>query len=182
MKKLYVFLADGFEEIEGLTVVDLCRRVQLDCVTVSVTGNLEITGSHGIRLFADRLFEDDTLKDADMLVLPGGMPGSNTLLAHEGLKQLLLTYHAQKKYVAAICAAPMVLGTHGILQGKHATCFPGFEEKLLGATISSSPVAVDENVITSRGFGTAIDFGLAIVETLTDHATAAALSATIQYR
>ncbi|MBQ9119386.1 MAG: DJ-1/PfpI family protein [Lachnospiraceae bacterium] len=182
MKKIYLFLADGFEEIEGLAVVDLCRRAKLECITVSITDNTEITGSHGIRLYADRTFADGSLDDADMLVLPGGMPGTKHLLAHEGLKELLCRYAANQKYLAAICAAPSVLGNHGLLQGKKATCFPGFEEKLLGATALDAPVVIDGNIITSRGFGTAIDFGLAIVETLLDTPTAAELAATIQYK
>lgn len=182
MKKVYVFLADGFEEIEGLTVVDLCRRAKLDCVTVSITGNTEITGSHGIRLYADRTFEADSLSDADMLVLPGGMPGTKHLMEHTGLKDLLCSYNTNQKYLAAICAAPSVLGNHGLLQGKNATCFPGFEDQLAGATLSEEAVVIDGNIITSRGFGTAIDFGLAIVEILTDHATAAELADKIQYQ
>lgn len=163
MNKIYVFLADGFEEIEGLTVVDLVRRAGLDVETVSITGSKEINGAHGIRVLADRLFEEGSLNDGDMLVLPGGMPGTRTLQAHEGLKLLLLDYQARNKKISAICAAPSVLGAHGLLQGKRATCYPGFEEKLLGATAVEDRVVIDGNIITSRGLGTAIDFSLEII-------------------
>lgn len=180
MKKVYLFLANGFEEVEGLTVVDLLRRAGIECVTVSVTGESTVTSSHNIALSADRLFEDGTLLDADMLVLPGGMPGTLNLLAHEGLKKLLASYAADGKYIAAICAAPSVLGAHGLLAGKKATCYPGFEEKLTGAVCSTSKVVRDGNIITSRGLGTAIDFALTLTSLLTDQATADQIAASIQ--
>ena len=109
MNKVYIFLADGFEEIEGLTVVDLLRRVDIDISMVSITGKLEVKGSHGIIVMAEQLFEDVNFDDADMLILPGGMPGTTTLMEHEGLDILLRDFNAKKKALAAICAAPSVL-------------------------------------------------------------------------
>lgn len=162
MEKVYVFLADGFEEIEGLTVVDLLRRVEIETETVSITGRTEVTGSHGITVKADLLFEEADFSDAAMYVLPGGMPGTRHLAAHEGLKQRLLSASAEGKKVAAICAAPSVLGALGLLKGKKAVCYPGFEEQLAGALITENPVEVSDDVTTSRGMGTAVPFALAI--------------------
>lgn len=181
MKKVYLFLANGFEEVEGLTVVDLLRRAGIECLTVSITGKIPVTSSHNIAIHADRLFEDGPLSDADMLVLPGGMPGTSSLLAHEGLRSLLLSYAADKKYIAAICAAPSVLGANGLLNGKRATCYPGFEQKLTGAAFSKDNVVIDGNIITSRGLGTAIEFALALITTLTDTHMATEVATSIQY-
>lgn len=182
MEKVYVFLADGFEEIEGLTVVDILRRAGICVETVSVMGRREITGSHQILLMADRIFEETDFEDAVMLVLPGGMPGTNYLAAHEGLAELLK--NAQKKGIktAAICAAPSVLGGLGLLQGKHAVCYPGFEEQLEGAFVGKEPVAVDGTVTTSRGMGTAIPFALSLTAQLKDEETAEKLAKGILYQ
>lgn len=166
MKKVYIFLADGFEEIEGLTVVDIARRAGIEVVMVSVTGKKIIEGAHGIGISADILFENHEFLDADMLVLPGGMPGTNALMEHEGLRDLLVEFDQKKKNIAAICAAPSVLGMNGLLKGKNAVCYPGFEEKLIGANVCYDNVVVADHIITSRGMGTAIDFSLAIVTKL----------------
>ena len=181
MKKVYVFLADGFEEIEGLTVVDMLRRVNVETVMVSINATKTVTGAHGIVIQADGVFGEYTYEDGVMAVLPGGMPGTNHLMAHEGLKKLLLSYNENKKYLAAICAAPSVLGINGLLEGRHATCYPGFEEKLLGAKALPDAVVMDGNMITSRGMGTAISFGAALVSVLTDEETAENLLKAIQY-
>lgn len=181
MKKLYIFLADGFEEVEGLTVVDIARRAGIEVQMVSITGNKMIKGSHGICISADILFEEQELLDADMLVLPGGA-GTKALMAHEGLKALLLEYSKQNKKLAAICAAPSVLGMCGLLEGKKAVCYPGFEEKLLGAEICYDNVMVEGNIITSRGLGTAIDFSLAIVSVLVNEEAANTLAKGIVYQ
>lgn len=181
MAKVYIFLADGFEEIEGLTVVDLLRRVGIEIDMVSVTDNLYVTGSHNIEIKADILFEDAEFDDGDMLVLPGGMPGSRSLGAHEGLDLLLRSWSSKGKKIAAICAAPTVLGNKGLLQGKNVTCFPGFEEELIGANIKNAGVVEDGNIITSKGMGTAIDFSLAIIKTLLNEETATKIAKTIQY-
>ncbi|MBQ9767741.1 MAG: DJ-1/PfpI family protein [Lachnospiraceae bacterium] len=181
MSKVYVFLADGFEEIEALTVVDMLRRVNVETVMVSVTGKRSVAGAHGIAVEADGLFSEYSFEDGTMAVLPGGMPGTDHLMAHEGLKEVLLSYAAEKKYLAAICAAPSVLGMNGLLQGRHATCFPGFEEKLLGAVAMPDAVVMDGTVITSRGMGTAISFAAALVSVLVDEDTSEKLLETIQY-
>jgi len=120
---------------------------------------------------ADGVFSEYSYEDGVMAVLPGGMPGTNHLMAHEGLKNVLLSYNKEKKYLAAICAAPSVLGMNGLLEGRHATCYPGFEEKLNGATCLENPVVVDRNIITSRGMGTAILFALEIVRYFADDET-----------
>ncbi len=182
MAKVYIFLADGFEEIEALTVVDILRRVKLDIVMVSITGSELVTGAHGITTLADILFEDTDYKDADMLVLPGGMPGTANLMKHEGLSLLLKEFHKQGRNLAAICAAPRILGTKGLLTGKNATCYPGNEESLLGARYQDADVVTDGNIVTSKGMGTAIDFSLALVRKLKDEEEAVRLAETIQYR
>ena len=181
MSKVYVFFADGFEEIEGLTVVDMLRRVGVETVMVSVNGSKNVTGAHGIVIETDGVFTEYSYEDGTMAVLPGGMPGTNHLMAHEGLKEVLLSYHKEKKYLAAICAAPSVLGMNGLLTGRHATCYPGFEEKLLGAKAMPDAVVMDGTIITSRGMGTAIAFGVALVSVLVSDEAAEELLKAIQY-
>ena len=129
MAKVYEFLANGFEEIEGLAPVDILRRGGVDIKTVSITGSEWVETSHGVTLKADMRFEDvKDFGDADMLLLPGGMPGSTHLNEHEGVRQALIAHHKAGKRIGAICAAPMVLASTGILNGKKATCYPGFEQ------------------------------------------------------
>lgn len=181
MKKVYVFLAEGFEEMEAVTPIDLLRRAGVDAKLVSVTGNRAVTGAHGVTYLADLLFEEIE-EDADMLVLPGGLPGTTNLQAHEGLTRLLLLQHKAHKWVAAICAAPMVLGALGIVKDRHATIYPGIEDKLIGATPLTDEVVVDGNVITSRAPGTATPFAIALAELLTDEKTAAALTEDLVFR
>lgn len=181
MAKVYLFLTNGFEEIEGLTVVDLLRRANIDVVTASVTGSLYVTGSHQIEVKADALFEELDFTEGDMLVLPGG-PGTKNLREHQGLDQLLKQYHSQGKKLSAVCAAPSVLGSKGLLKGRKATCFPGYEETLLGAHAMSEAVVTDGNVITSKGMGTSMDFGLAIIESLSGKEEAVKVAKSIQYQ
>ena len=181
MSKVYVFLADGFEEIEGLTVVDLLRRAKVDTVTVSIMKEKLIHGAHGINVYADAMFDELDCTDGDMLVLPGGMPGTTNLGAHAGLKELMHRYADENKRLSAICAAPSVLGQNGFLVGKKTTSYPGFEAELKGAECVTDRVAVDGTIITSRGLGTAIDFALAIITVLTDKKTADTIAASIQY-
>lgn len=166
MGRVYVFLADGFEEIEGLTVVDLLRRAEIDVATVSVMGKQLVTGSHKITLYADSIFEEQNFADAELLVLPGGMPGALNLKNHAGLAELLKNHCKSGKKAAAICAAPGVLGELGLLSGRKAVCYPGFEEQLQGAEILKEKVVVDQNITTSRGMGTAIDFALSLIKQL----------------
>lgn len=164
MAKVCIFLANGFEEIEGLTVVDILRRAGIEIQMVSIEDEIQVTGSHNIQIKADSLFKDADIDTADMLVLPGGMPGTIRLLHHLGLVEKIKQFSSQGKMLAAICAAPSVLGAYGVLNGKKAVCYPGFEEKLLGAKVQKDAVVQDGNVITSRGMGTAIPFALKIVE------------------
>lgn len=168
MKKTAIFMADGCEEIEGLTVVDIVRRAKLEITMVSISGKKEVKSSHGVTFLADALASETDFSEYDAVVLPGGMPGTLNLGADGTVNRVIKEFAAQGKIVAAICAAPSVLGAAGILNGKRATCHPGFEEKLTGAVTSTDAVVVDGNIITSRGMGTAIDFGLAIVDLLTD--------------
>ena len=181
MKKAYLFFAEGFEEVEALTVVDLLRRGRVDCITVSVSGDYDVTGSHGITIRADRLFDEKDLNDADMLILPGGMPGTNNLKAHAGLDKLIRQYDADGKYLAAVCAAPTVYGEKGLLDGKNATCYPGMEEGLKGANHKTDPVVQDGQYITSRGMGTCIDFGLKLLEILENADISQAIGKAVVY-
>lgn len=166
MKQVSVFLADGFEEIEGLTVVDILRRAGLQVDMVSITGDKTIHGSHQIDVQADFLFEEMDFSQTDMLVLPGGMPGTRHLMEHKGLRSLLMAHDEQEQYIAAICAAPSVFGGLGFLKGRKACCYPSFEDKLEGAEVVQEPVCVDGHVITSRGMGTAIPFALKLTALL----------------
>lgn len=181
MSKIAVFFADGCEEIEGLTVVDMLRRAKLDVVSVSVTGSREIHGSHNITFFADVLYEESDMDEYDGAVLPGGAVGTANLGAHEGVVSTIKRFAEKGKLVAAVCAAPSVLGENGILKGKQATCHPGWEEKLCGALISEDSAVTDGNIITSRGMGTSIDFALAIISKFADDDTVAQVRKGIVY-
>ena len=181
MRSVYVFCADGFEEVEGLTAVDLLRRAGVSVTMVSIMGRTKITGARNISVNTDILIED-IKEEADMLVLPGGMPGTNYLRDHEGLAELLKKQYEAGKWVAAICAAPSVLGNAGLLEGKKATCYPGVESKLTGADFVTDPVAKDGNIITSRGLGTAIEFAAEIVAYLIDADAAKSLKESIVYK
>lgn len=164
MQKTAIFLADGFEEIEALTVVDLLRRAKIDITMVSIMESKSVYGSHGIAVEADTTFDSFDFDGVDMLILPGGMPGTSNLDACEPLKDKIKEFNDAGKMLAAICAAPTVYGKMGLLEGKRATCYPGREPDLLGASCQTEAVVRDGNFITSRGMGTAIDFGLAIIE------------------
>lgn len=182
MASIGVFLADGFEEIEGLTVVDILRRAGIEVITISITERKEVQGSHGITVLADTLYEETDVTRLDGIVLPGGMPGTKHLGAHEGVKEQITAFAAAGKLVAAICAAPSVLGENGILKGKKAACYPGFEDRLLGAEVVLDEVAEAGNVITSRGMGTAIPFALRLTAYLTTEEKAAELAGAIIYQ
>ncbi len=181
MSKVYVFLADGFEEIEGLTVVDLLRRAKIETEMVSIMDTKEVVGSHKITITADSLFAENDYEDAACLVLPGGMPGTLNLGNHEGLCEVLKKQYEENKMLAAICAAPSVFGQLGFLQGRIATCYPGFESKLEGAIVCAAKVAVDGNVTTAKGMGAAIDFSLKLIEQLLNKETADEISEGIIY-
>lgn len=182
MAKTGVFLADGFEEIEGLTVVDILRRAGVEVITISIMGRKEVHGSHQITVLADALYEEINFAQLDAVVLPGGMPGTLNLGAHEGVKRQITAFAAEGKLVAAICAAPSVLGQNEILKGKKAVCYPGFEEELSGAEVVFDEVVQDKNIITSRGMGTAIPFALKLTEYLVAEQKAEEMAEAIIYK
>ena len=166
MAKVAVFIADGSEEVEAITPVDLLRRAKVDVDVVSVMPALEITASRDVKITADKLLDDISFDDYDLLVLPGGVRGTNNLNSCEELKKNLVRFNDQGKGIAAICAAPTVFAGLGLLNGKTSTCNPGFWEELRakGANvIEDSKVVVNGNIITSQAMGTSVDFGLALV-------------------
>ncbi len=181
MSKVYVFLAEGFEEIEGLTVVDILRRAGVDTQMVSISEDKMVTGSHQIPVQADLCIQDADFDQAELLVLPGGMPGTKYLGACELLTRQIVRFCEAGKKVAAICAAPSVLGDLGLLKGKKAACYPGFEDRLTGAEVIFEKVAVDGNITTSRGMGTAIPFALSLVAQLVSKEKAEELQKGIIY-
>ena len=164
MKTIFVFLADGFKEIEAITPVDVLKRAGLNVQTVSVMEEQTVIGAHGIPVVADKMFADIDLDNAEMLLLPGGLPGATNLDAHQGLSDMIMSFASEGKPLAAICAAPLVFGNRGLLQGKKATCYPGFESYLAGAEYTAALVETDGNFITAKGPGAAMDFAFAIVE------------------
>lgn len=166
MIKVSVLLADGFEEIEALTVVDLLRRAQIYVDTISVKDDYTVHGAHGINVQTEDLFEEVNFVESDMIVLPGGMPGTTYLCEHEGVRRVVKDFAAEGKLIGAICAAPLVLGDLGLLKGKRITCYPDVEKEIQGAVMLRTQVAVDGNIITSRGVGTAIAFALKLIEVL----------------
>lgn len=161
---IYQFLATGFEDIEALAPLDIIRRAGLDITTVSITGEKIVYSAHGVGVVADAILADVDLSGADMLVLPGGLPGSTNLDECEPLRQAILKHHAEGKPLAAICAAPMVYGHLGILEGVKATCYPGVQGQLKGAEYTGEIVTKDGQFITGRGPGAAMAFGYAIAE------------------
>lgn len=182
MKKIRIFLAEGFEEIEALTVADICRRCGLDVQLVSIAEERWVSSSHQVTVQADLLFSQVDFSEVDMLVLPGGMPGTRNLEAHEGLMAQVDAFHAAGKYIGAICAAPSILGHRGILKGRQACAYPGFESYLEGASVTEGPVEISDHVITSRGMGTAIDFGLTIAGIFCGRDKAKELAESIVYQ
>lgn len=166
METVYAFLADGFEEIEAFATIDTLRRAGLNVEMVSVTPDEMVMGAHDISVRCDATFENCDFSDASLLFLPGGMPGAATLDKHVGLRRLIQDFAANDKPIAAICAAPMILGKLGLLKGRKATCYPNFEQYLEGAECVDELVVKDGNIITGMGPAGAMDFALAIVETL----------------
>lgn len=157
-------MANGFEDVEALAPVDILRRGGQNVVTVSVTGSGSVTSAHGVTIKADALFEDVDLSDADLLMLPGGMPGSTNLNAHEGLRKAIVKHYEAGRRIAAICAAPMVFGSLGLLNGKRATCYPGCEDTMTGATYTKELVTIDGNIITGEGPAAAFPYGYTLLE------------------
>lgn len=181
MNKICVFFAEGYEEIEALTVVDLLRRAGVETDTVSVTGERIVTSSHKIPVVMDKLLEEVDFEEISMIVLPGGMPGTKNLEACAPLMEQVERFYQNGKCVAAICAAPSIFGHRGMLKGRNACSFPEFESHLEGASVSKNSVEISDNVITSRGMGCAIDFGLAIVAHFQGEKAAEELAAKIIY-
>lgn len=177
---IYVFLANGFEEIEALAPVDILRRAELEVKTVGVGGKT-VTGSHGIPVTADIEEKDVTTDDMEMMILPGGMPGTLNL-EKSPIVTACAEYCARNGiYLSAICAAPSILGHLGILKGKEAICFPGFEGELKGAVLSEKPVCVDGTVITAKGMGVATQFGLTLAGLIAGKDAADKIRASIQF-
>ncbi len=175
---VYLFLANGFEEIEALAPLDLLRRAGVEVTTVGIGGE-RIQGSHGITVEAD--IPEGLYADArpDMIILPGGMPGARNLDESRTVDVALKVASRNGAFLAAICAAPMVLGRRGMLEGKRAICFPGLEKELRGATVADTRVVRDGNIITAAGMGVAVDFGLALVAALKGEDVAAELRRTV---
>lgn len=181
MGKILIHLADGFEEIEAIAPLDILRRGECEVITVSIMGRKEVTSSRGVTVVADVLFSESLYNDADMLVLPGGMPGTTNLKEHKGLSEMLLQASQSGKWIAAICAAPTILGGLGLLKGKKATCYPGMEEELTGAIVTGSFVEEDGNIITAKGAGVATDFGFALLKCVKDEKTALDVKSKMQF-
>ncbi len=178
---VYVFLADGFEEIEALAFVDILRRAGVETSTVSINDSKYVTGSHKITITADMVITDINRSNLDAVVLPGGMPGTLNLQSCEDVISLIEWARDNDKYIGAICAAPMVLGEMDLLVGKKATCFPGFEKHLNGAIVTDSKVAVDGKIITAKGAGAASNFAHAFICKLKDKKTADEIISSMQY-
>ena len=173
-----VLLADGFEEIEALTPVDMLRRAGLTVLTVGITSKIAV-GSHGISVICDKLPEEIDLDMISTVILPGGMPGSLNLDASPFTDKILESVNARGGRIAAICAAPLVLGRRGLLEGRRATCYPGFEGELAGATVTDESVVTDGNITTARGMGVALDFSKELISLLVTKEKAEELSSAI---
>ena len=172
MKKAIVFLANGFEEMEALGTVDILRRGGIEVTTVSITTDPVVIGAHNVPVTADTTLNNALLNDADALILPGGMPGASNLNDSETVKEALLGQYREGRIVAA-----MVLGGLGLLKGRKATCYPGFEPKLIGANVTGEAVEVSDNVITGKGPGLVMNFGLALVAAIKNDAVAEEVAA-----
>ncbi len=180
MKKVYVFLADGFEEVEAVTPIDMLRRAGAEVVTVSVTDKKEVTGAHGITVLSDALIDKTDCADADMIVLPGGYPGYQNLADCKKLIDIIDFMYKNERYIGAICGAPAaVLGKNGYLKDRRATCYPSMEDELCARRLHTGAVCVDGNIITSRSAGTALSFALVLTQTLLGDAAANKLKKSI---
>ena len=182
MSKVLVFMADGTEEIEALTVVDLLRRAGISVETVSISDEPYITGSHNIKVGVDTGISSVSIDDACMIVLPGGMPGTLHLKEHKGLADLLCKFNEKGKRIAAICAAPTVFGALGLLKEKAACCYPGMEEQLNCKEAKFCSFVTDGNITTSRGVGTAIPFALELIRQLFGNEKASEIAESIVYK
>ena len=185
MKESFVFLAAGFEEIEALTVIDVMRRAGMNVQTISITSALQVRGAHGVTVNADLLYDNTLFKDPEWLVLPGGMPGATNLYEFDPLQGLLRNQAESKEgRIAAICAAPaVVLGQLGLLKGKKATCYPGFENMVEGAEMIDAPVVVSDKFVLGNGPANALPWALTIVkEALGEEVSNSVASGMLYYR
>jgi len=164
--QIYLFLAAGFEEIEAIAPIDIFRRAGLQVTTVSISNEIAVTGAHGVTVLADAIFSETNFANDCMLFLPGGLPGTTNLDKHEGLKSLIQKQADRNAKLAAICAAPSVLGKMGLLADKQAVCYPGFENQLLNAKLSDTDISQSENIFTAKAAGSAMEFALKIVADL----------------
>lgn len=181
MKKVYVFLANGFEEVEAITPVDYLRRCEeIEVLLVGVGGKM-LESSHNVTVMADISVFDVDVESADMLILPGGMPGTINLEASTQLADFIKRGMERGIYIGAICAAPSILGHMGYLKGKKATCAEGFQDELIGAEYTGEPVEVDGNIITSRGAGAANRFAFALIEALLSKERANAVKGAVRW-
>lgn len=178
---IYMFLADGFEEIEAIATLDVLRRANISVETVSIDKK-EVKGAHNIKIITDKDINEISKQDIDGIILPGGMPGTLNLENSAKVQELITYAYKNGKLIGAICAAPSILGHMGLLQDKKATCFPGFEKDLFGAEVTSESVVREENIITAKGAGVAIDFGAEIVSYIKDSITADNLKEAMQCR
>lgn len=181
MAKAYEFLADGFEDIEALAPVDILRRGGVEVKTVSISGSKMVESAHGVKVEADMLFDEADFADADLLLIPGGMPGAKNIDEHEGVRHALMRHAERKKLIGAICAGPMVLGHLGLLDGLLATCYPGFETELRGAEYTAAPATIDRNIITGKGPGASFVYGYMLLETLMGRQVVEALKEGMMY-
>ena len=183
MAKVYVFLADGFEDVEALIPVDVWRRGGIDVTTVSITDFPLVRSAHGVNIETDVMFEQCDFSDADLLFLPGGMPGASNLYDHEGVRKAVLAQAEKGRKIAAICAAPaVVLAQLGILDGKRATCYPGFEQLLTKATYTESLVTVDDNITTGEGPAAAFPFAYELLGQLVNPQTASQIAEGMRFK
>jgi protein deglycase len=164
--QIYLFLAEGFEEIEAIAPIDIFRRAGLIVTTVSICNEKAVTGAHGITVLADSIFDETNFVEDSLLFLPGGLPGTTNLDNHSGLKSLIKLHSDKGNKMAAICAAPSVFGKMGLLVDKEAICYPGFENQLQKATLSTSDTIRSGNIFTAKAAGSAMDFALMIVSDL----------------
>lgn len=171
MDKIYILLAEGFEEVEVITPADVLNRAGYTVGLVSTNNSLLVTGAHNITVKCGSFIENLSADEAIMLILPGGMPGTHNLMANDMVKHCVSEFYDKGKWIGAICAAPMILGEMGFLKGKKATCYPGYEKHLLGAEVLTQPVVTDGKIITGRGIGVSMDFSLEIVSNLLNMGT-----------
>ena len=177
---VYIFLAEGFEETEALAPLDILRRAGIETKTVGVTGEF-VSGSHNITVKADILPESVNHEEIDAVILPGGLPGTTNLEKNSYVQAAVDYAYDNKKLICAICAAPSILGHKGILDGKEATCYPGFEDSFEGGRYLKQPVVKSDNFITAQAMGAAYDFGFEIVSALKDKETAEKIKEQIWY-